>query len=206
MSFKFWALGAAAAIGLSTAASAAPLPPVTGEVGFRIVSVVEGGDVTSFTPDLGSPSSLFAVSGFVTPSGAFAGLTATPFTSFAPFTVDPASLDLSGLSFVTELGSFTAGFIVNNGGPIWLGEGIFTPSASGALSGFGPTKLDFFLISVFITPCRDAVGGDDAVCVLQNGALSDENLVDPPTGVPAPAGLALFGLGLLGLAALRRRA
>jgi hypothetical protein len=29
--------------------------------------------------------------------------------------------------------------------------------------------------------------------------------IPEPTGVPAPAGLALFGLGLLGLAALRRR-
>ncbi len=70
--------------------------------------------------------------------------------------------------------------------------GLFTPSATGVLSAFDPTTALLRLTFV-------QIAGEGAV------VTANLTLNTPPVGIPAPAGLVVLGLGLLGLGAIRAR-
>jgi hypothetical protein len=195
MSVKSWVLGACAAILLCAAAQAAPL---RGLVGFFVeITFGEVDGAPAVIPDVG-----FSQFGGRSPSGAdfgledFAGLPDEPFLSFAPILFDPEGGEaiVSGFSFSTAAGSFAGAFEPGLGGFFFVGRGVFTPSPGGPLAGFSATPMEFLMLSTVFDSCR----GSAEECTVLLGALQ--------ASVPTPAALALFGAGLLGLAALRRRA
>jgi hypothetical protein len=196
MSLKSWALGAIAAIGIATAASAMTLDGSIGFQGVGALGATSGGSVV-VTLIIAHPLSQFGGEVFgSSPTGDFDGASATPFISFAPLVFAD---DLpTTISFETALGSFFGELLPDLNAPLaFFGGGTFTPAAPGALSAFASSPLG---VSLFIFALEACI--DDTVCLGIVGALVSGAF---PTGVPAPAGLALFGLGLLGLAALRRR-
>jgi hypothetical protein len=185
-------LAAAAVVGLAAGAQAALLviddsDPNTitisvddFEAGFYL-DIFDGNGLQPVQSGLGSPFSVTLPDGGFSFSGSWFDLGNTPYADFQ-LLFGLAAGDLDVTSGIVLSGS-TNGFIGTIHGSIggFTGVPYFNVPAPGA--GFGQDDgeqgLALPFLSISFTP--------------------------EPNAVPAPAGLALFGLGLLGLAALRRR-
>jgi hypothetical protein len=114
------------------------------------------------------------------PLGSFAEITDVSLGIFFTDTVWGTNLNLF---FATPPPPFTSGFILNNG-----------PNAIFTLSNSAFTGGDSFSQAMVIdTATREIISGPEGIVVV------------PPFPIPEPRAIALFGVGVIGLALARRR-
>ncbi len=137
-------------------------------VAVPVLTAINGLSPALFLLDEGTPLSFF-LGAMASSFGSFAG-TVIEAENIGPTPADPADPRTVRLTLL----------------------GLFTPSATGALSAFDPTTASLRL------SFEQTAGGGTVVA-------ANLTLNTPPVGIPAPAGFVVLGLGLLGLGAVRAR-
>jgi hypothetical protein len=188
-------LGGIAALALTTGAQAALVDvttdPIAGGPVRAIFAFSDAGDTSELSWSQGGP---FAV--LFNNSTDPVDTTAGPFGALGPMTF--------------RLDNLSTGNMFDTG---VLYEGVYMAKASATYADFG-VGLPTAAVTAFVAanPGGVFIAFEDRL--VSEGSDRDFNdliyyfapLFVPTVGVPAPAALGLFGLGLLGLAALRRRA
>jgi hypothetical protein len=136
------------------------------------------------------------------PDGDFTGvLEVRGSASIAPLDFIDRESGPPAFAFSSEIGRFSATVLTASFVEASFrldGAGFFSPGAG--LPGVGPSPAAF-MISVGL---EEGCSGERCGGILL-GALAAPDFGAGPVDVPAPAGLAVFGLGLLGLGLARRR-